>query len=753
MLKQPVRGNLSDFIRGNMGSQFVIPVYQRNYYWNPEKETARFLQDLDYLLQNKEESHFMGIITYTENHVGSLSRQLQIVDGQQRLTTAFIFLLALKKAAQEKGQKACAGLIDDYYLYNSYASEDMRLRLKPSVSSDDVYVKLVYDHVIGLTQKEKESFVYRNYDYILKWIRSKMDHYTGMEILDTLARVDVLQFPLSDNDQPQAIFETINATGLPLTSADLIRNYILMNYPNDIQERLYQMYWKPLEEIFPDSRKLEDFFRYYLACKTFNLYSKKDVYEAFKQYAKQKTDHELLLKECDRYAVYYMEIYQGPFENKNVESALKDFRITSLRVPAPFLMEMHGMFRNKEISEKSYIQIIRLIDSYLTRRQLCGIDNTSLARFFAIQLRSVLRSYRLTHQDVYDLVQMNIVEYSKGKVVEMPTDEQVRNCLRDQNAYSIPVTRAVLERIEQYQSSAVVDLSALNIEHIMPRTPNEYWKKHSGVEDENEYNYYVNLIGNLTLCAQSDNVKMGNEDFVYKKKVLGQTKHIRLNTEILKKKEWNKNEILKRCDILTNQILEIYPYFAKEKEIISVEEDIVTLSTPTANARAIYHQANDIEVLPGTTLKAYGQREMQKMKSLFEDYVARGLIQEDSNGQAHFEQSVHFASLNDAAQFLLHRGGDNANAWSFDDGRKIKENTKKESKSKVNTKSNISRVEHDHKEKKKQGSRNNTKKTVTTKNTNRKSQKRNAKAVVPQKDHARNEKQPQNIVRFAGQDS
>ena len=133
MQKQPVRGNLSDFIKANMGSQFVIPVYQRNYAWNPEKETARFMDDIQDLLVQTNASHFLGIIIYMETSLSGVFRQLQIVDGQQRLTTAFIFLLALKKTALEKNDEETAGIIDDYYLFNKHAPQNAALRLKPAV--------------------------------------------------------------------------------------------------------------------------------------------------------------------------------------------------------------------------------------------------------------------------------------------------------------------------------------------------------------------------------------------------------------------------------------------------------------------------------------------------------------------------------------------------------------------------------------------------------------------------------------------
>jgi uncharacterized protein with ParB-like and HNH nuclease domain len=194
------------------------------------------------LLEHRASSHFLGIVIYKEAERAAMFREIQIVDGQQRLTTSFIFLLALKNAALKAREKETAGMIEDYYLYNRHVLEEARMRLKPVISDDDVYSRLIYGSVRDLSAKEKETPVYRNYDYIFKQIEQLHSRYSLLEILDCLSRMDILAFPLSEDDNSQQIFESINSTGAPLTSADLIRNYILMNYTSDVQERYYRLY-------------------------------------------------------------------------------------------------------------------------------------------------------------------------------------------------------------------------------------------------------------------------------------------------------------------------------------------------------------------------------------------------------------------------------------------------------------------------------------------------------------------------------
>ena len=675
MLKQPVRTDLSDFIKKNMGSQFVIPVYQRNYTWNPEKETARFMDDIEDLLEKRTSTHFLGIVIYMESEISALFRQLMIVDGQQRLTTAFIFLLVLKKLAEEKKDRSTAGMIEDYYLFNRHSASAARERLKASVSDDDVYERLLYDGSRNLNGSEKESLVYRNYDYIEKRIRRFLTRHTPAEVLDTLNGIDLLEFPLSETDNAQQIFESINSTGAPLTSADLIRNYILMNHTDEVQERLYKLYWQPLEAYNPESRKLEEFFRYYLAVKTYQMLSRKDVYEEFKIcWSEDSRKTEEKMQEILRYARYYHDIYEGKAEDPLVEESLVSFRRNGSRMPAPFLMDMYRLYDEKTISARELAAIIQLIDSYITRRALCGMESGSLSRYFPSLLRTVMSAMRgKGKKDIVSIVKTHLVNYNRGRTLSMPTDQQIRSSMREINAYGLMCIRPVLDAIEHYGSHAKVDLSELNIEHIMPQHPNGWWKKNAGMKDEEEYSEYANLIGNLTLCAEYDNTRMGNEDFAYKKKILSNTSHIRLNEEILKKKQWKKEDILKRCDEMAEKIIRLYPYSISRTTETRSSEDIVVLSSPTASARALLHGENDVEILPGTALKAYGSRDIRRYSTLYRDLFERGILSEHQDGRALFDQSWHFSSLNEAAQFLMHRGGENTSAWHYEDGRSILE--------------------------------------------------------------------------------
>ncbi len=677
-MKQPVRTTMSDFLKTTMGSQFVIPVYQRSYTWRPEGETARLLNDIESLLKNKKATHFLGILIYTDTDIATLYKEIQIVDGQQRLTTFFLLLLALLRVAKEKKETDTAGLIEDYYLYNRHAVKNARMRLKPAVARDDTYAHLVYDSYADLDRAQRETNVYRNYEYMYNRLSALCKTCSITRILETLSRIDILAFPLSDSDNAQEIFEAINSTGEPLTSADLIRNSILMNDASDVQERNYSLYWQPLEKMIPDTHRLEEFFRYFLAAKTYSLPTRRDTYEAFKAWWRSSTlSKEEKMRDVARYCRYWMAIYTGPHEDAGVEAALHDFRYNESRMPASFFMEMLNLHQEGRISGEDLEHIIRLIDTYLTRRALLGLDTAPLARYFPQLLRSVMSSFASRRSDIFEITKLFLINYNRGRALSMPTDRQIRTAMKETNAYALLCIRPVLERIEHHDATAQVDTAHLNIEHIMPQHPNDWWRKNSGAENEEEYTFYANLIGNLTLCAEYDNTRMGNENFSYKKKVLAKTMHIRMNVSILEQATWKVTDILKRCDRLADEIIAIYPYQSARhmsKQEVS-RDDVIVLNTPSVNARAINRGAQGVEILSGSTMKPYGKNEMRAMQAMYRTMMERSVLYEDENAHVQFARNYRFRDLNTAAQFLMHRGGNNAEAWTHENGTPLKEET------------------------------------------------------------------------------
>lgn len=474
-----------------------------------------------------------------------------------------------------------------------------------------------------------------------------------------------MRIELDSSDDAQQIFESINSTGEKLTAADLIRNYIMMKRNNDEQEKIYDKYWLRLERIFPESKKLAEFFRFYLASKTCILTTEKELYSAFKEYWKNNMGLQKymeILEDLLNYAKHFERLYLT--NNKDsLGEEIHDYRKIQSYMPAPFTMQILEYHRKNLITEKQTSSILKLINTYLVRRYINGQDTSAISRFFPGFLKNV--ETRVEEQNSYskivDICTYYLVNENKGKAAFMPDDNQLYTYLETANAYSLSNIRWVLDKIEMQGNPAPVLLDSLNIEHIMPQTQNEYWENETGL-DEDEYIKVINRIGNLTLAASSDNSKMGNKDFAHKKKVLESTQHLKLNEKILKKQRWLVADIEERTKELTSRIIEIFPYVQTDYYIRGKDKSRhIWLSSKHVLAQGYLNENNSLTVFADSQIRFDNLPSSDSLKEMREDLIEEEvIIQKD--GVFQFSQDYTFNSPSTATDFIL--GGSN-NGWNY----------------------------------------------------------------------------------------
>lgn len=271
------------FIKEAYGSQYVIPVYQRNYIWKKNKQVKQLLEDIERILKGETKKHFIGTIVYNIVKTHFMVREREVVDGQQRLVTMFLIAYVLRNIAKAQGQDDIAQAITTSYLENVSSDEKYKYRLQPSVSDDDAYSYIATDII---NDYEGNSLVMDNYNYLYSNLDRMTKKYSLMDVISAVREIYIVRIELDTDDNAQQIFESISSTGEKLTAADLIRNYIMMRRTNDEQETIYEKYWLKLEKIFPESKKLAEFIRFYLASKMYTLTTEKDLYQVFKEYWK-----------------------------------------------------------------------------------------------------------------------------------------------------------------------------------------------------------------------------------------------------------------------------------------------------------------------------------------------------------------------------------------------------------------------------------------------------------------------------------
>lgn len=562
-MSEPRRTGLLQLLGNSLGCQFVIPVYQRNYTWEAEKEVKQYLDDLQNILRNEYKNHFLGIIIYLEKAIDFSSREFSIIDGQQRLTTTFLIIYSIKQLLVNSNEMEKVNQLEGQYLTNPYHNDKIKYKLKPLVSDDDVYRCIIEDRMKDIT--DIKSNVLKNYKYICNRMNEfLMEGYDANSILMALDKLYVVCVPISEEDNAQKIFESINATGIKLTSADLIRNYLLMDLESDVQEKYYAEYWKKLEDnVSSDSKILELFFRMYLVIKTYNLVSKNNVYREFVNWIEEsKIDIKSLFENLLEYSQIFNSLINKDIDkiDKKLKDSIIDFRKINSDLPMAVVMEFYRFYRNNYIDIDIMDKLIASINTYMIRRSLCDINSQNISKLFPAVLRKVVERCNGEYTDILKYLNQEMVGNTASTSGSyMPTDKQMMELLINANVYKRPALRIVLDRLELYNNPAPVDLSGLSIEHLMPQTPTEEWIEELDTDMET---YLENLhrLGNLTLAAKKDNSKMSNLMWDYKNEVLKETAHLKLNMELMMIDKWNLDRIESRTRELIERICEIYPY-------------------------------------------------------------------------------------------------------------------------------------------------------------------------------------------------
>ena len=562
-MSEPRRVGLMQLLMSSTGCQFVIPVYQRNYTWSAECEVKQYLSDLSRVLNGDYKNHFMGILIYLEKSIDFSTRELSVIDGQQRLTTTFLTIYAIREMFKNSGELDRVQQLDGQYLTNPYHKDKIKYKLKPLVADDDVYRCIVEDRLAD--NENQQSLIYKNYIYIRNHLEGLVANgYTANDILLALDKLYVVCVPISEEDNAQKIFESINATGVKLTAADLIRNFLLMNLNSDTQDKFYAQYWRKLEEnISADSKDLEMFFRMYLAVKTYTLVPKNGVYRSFVDWVEnKKVSTNLLFKELLDYAKIYHSINDAPVValDKALRVPITDFRKIKSDLPISIIIEFYRLYNIGSIRADVLGQLIQAINAYLIRRNICDMDSQNISKLFPTILRHVMEKCDGDYTDVVAVLNQELVGNNAGTSGSyMPTNTQMHDALFNANVYGRPTLRIILDRLELSNNPAPVDLSALSIEHLMPQTPTEEWLEELDVDEET---YMANLhrLGNLTLAAKPDNSAMSNQSWDYKNDILKSTAHLKMNMELLSIPKWTIKCIDDRTGMLIQRICEIFPY-------------------------------------------------------------------------------------------------------------------------------------------------------------------------------------------------
>ena len=564
---------VDDFLASNK-TQFVIPVYQRNYDWSIGQCKQLFDDILEVGLNNKMNAHFIGSVVYIHDDVYTASRikELTIIDGQQRLTTLTLIYLVLHKLAKEINNESLVNEISETYLINKFAPEEEKLKLRPTdnndkalkylLRSDDTEEYLDFSKIVDNFNYYKGRITKENYQVVMKG----------------LAKLMFVEVSLDrEKDDPQRIFESLNSTGLELSQADLIRNYILMGHNRKDQNKIYQNYWEIIETLAKDETlnvsRVSDFIRDYLTLENKNIPNKGKVHLEFKKKYPTTTLENLenTLSNIKSLVKHYNKLI-NPQKEVDKEIRLELMRLSRLEINVayPFLMKVYDDYSNSIIDKKTFVQILGLIQSYTWRRFILGLPTNALNKIF-------MNLYDKVNPDNYLYsIQLSLLQRSGAQ--RFPGNAEFLEALKVKDVYNIKSKNRtyLLERLENYDNNEPVlidDNPDITIEHIFPQNPDAKWKIELGVDD---YNYikdnYLNTVANLTFSG--NNGKLSNKPFLEKKNLKDfgyKDSRLWLNKYLSSIDKWDRKEIEKRYDLISERCLNIW---SMPNIMLSEESDI-----------------------------------------------------------------------------------------------------------------------------------------------------------------------------------
>lgn len=564
--------------------RFSIPVYQRNYDWKKE-HCETLMDDLISVYRNNISSHFFGSIVFVGEELAS-GTEFCIIDGQQRLTTISLLLLAIYNYVTQNNLETNIinpRKIKDSYLVDEYAPEELKLKLKLAKNDKDAYERL-FKHETTI----ESSSITGNYNYFYNRI-SNMEISELDGLFSAIQKLLIVKISInpSRGDDPQLIFESLNSTGLELEEADKVRNYVLMGLNSELQTECYNKYWSKIELL--TGNNVSAFLRYYLAIKEQKLWPINKLYKFFKDYVLRNNfnnDITLLLKDLLKYANYYNLVITTN-GTTGYAGAITRIKMLDFTIVYPFAMELFEAYENKLITSSDLDEIFLIIESYMARRIICGIDSGSLNKMFAFMGQSI-KNLVLKEKISY-LVAFKYTILNKIGHYRFPRDNEFEEKFINKDVYSTKSNykKYFLAELENYDNQEKIDVygqldtGELTIEHIMPQTLSDQWKQELGEQYESIHSTYLHTIGNLTLTGY--NSKYSNLPFNDKCTIAKgfQESRLYLNKYISKQSTWNETTILNRAHLLFNRATNIWPLpecsFSKvtEENWISLDEDAI----------------------------------------------------------------------------------------------------------------------------------------------------------------------------------
>ena len=637
-----MKGNVKDIytIFDGTDKELIIPVYQRNYDWG-EKQCERLYDDLVDVIKKDRPKHFFGAV------VGKPETGFTwvVIDGQQRLTTTSLLMLALSNSLARgtvtSEDPELADKIRRNYLEgaDSSVTKETKIKLKPVKDDLEAYRKLLADE-----EPVERSTVTANYRYFMA--RIAQGELTGDELWEAIRRLEAMILDLEAHDDPQRIFESLNSTGKELKESDKIRNLVLMGLPSKRQEHLYEHFWNRVERnVHFDT---DAFVRLYLVSTTRKTPRLDAVYEAFKEYLDtSETPVEDVLSSMRDYSQYFRDLNSASTGIDRADARLRRFNLLRHEVTMPALMPLLGDYRSGDITEDDFSDTIELVDAYIFRRLVVGVPSNALNKIFAT-LYSDARRLRTEGTKLTAVIAYLLLRRADTSG-RFPTDEEFEEAFYTRNFFNFNAAnrRYLFECLENTWSkdnraiATAIERGDLTVEHVMPQTLTKDWREELGPNAEEVHQTWLHRIGNLTITGY--NSEYSNASFTTKKTTQDGFKSspYRLNEYIKQTDSWTEEDIRHRNRQLTQLAVTYWPMI--ETNFEPVREPLPSL--PMGDDTSFTNRVIVSYEFDGTTTTVKSFKDMIK-------FVIRQLL-------AEHRETIYEYAAEDGLGFTMGRTGAN----------------------------------------------------------------------------------------------
>ena len=500
---------------GEMNACYVVPVYQRPYSWG-EEQCVQLWDDVLAVGRRDFGTHFTGSIVTVQD--GRRSREgiarLLLIDGQQRMTTIELLLVALVRFAarhpERAGSFSSEEILEGGFLTNRFRVGEDHYKLMLSKHDRASFVELIDSLEAGDLEFTATGRLAEN----LSLLERRVEALDDVDVVwRGLQRLEVVSIALDQTlDDPQVIFESMNSTGKDLTNADLVRNFVLMSYPLAEQQDLYRTYWRPIEQILGEDgfdATFDEFVRCFLGIAYApTSMERADVYQTFKRYVlfhgyDQNDRMKNLSLRLKRYARYYVAVVRAQADDPELSRAFG--RVARLEVAAvnPLLVTLYDAYEHKQLTHDDFVALTNLLEAYLIRRAVCDCSRSVLSSFFT-SLVARVDAVRSEGASVADALPAMLCNEEEGPR-RFPGDAEFAHALLTRDMHDDELVTYLLSGIEErLDGQADVQDRRWTVEHVLPRQAlkSDEWRAWLGDAPERSFEENVNLLGNLALSSE-----------------------------------------------------------------------------------------------------------------------------------------------------------------------------------------------------------------------------------------------------------